>query len=132
VAVKRIEVDGKKFDISYEIVNPNNEKNIIFLHGWGANKEIMKVFKEDFPEYKQVYIDLPGFGKSRNDYILTTFLKVSYMFSLIPLTSSLTKNFLNLVSPKIFKNLYTFIFIFTLKGLFKGIPALASKTNNSG
>jgi len=73
VAVKRIEVDEKIFDISYEIINPQNKTNIIFLHGWGSNKEIMKVFKEDFPEYKQVYIDLPGFGKSSNDYVLTTF-----------------------------------------------------------
>ncbi len=71
MALRSIEVDGKKFDISYEIIG-QGERDIIFLHGWGSNKEIMKVFVPYFKEYRQVYIDMPGFGKSTNDYILTT------------------------------------------------------------
>jgi len=73
VAIRDIEVDNKKFKISYDILNPQKEKNIIFLHGWGSNKEIMKVFSENFKDYKHIYIDMPGFGKSSNDYVLTTF-----------------------------------------------------------
>jgi len=73
VAIREIEVDNKKFKIAYDILNPNEEKNIIFLHGWGSNKEIMKVFSENFKEFKHIYIDMPGFGKSSNDYVLTTF-----------------------------------------------------------
>jgi len=72
VAVKKIEVDGKKFEINYEILNHKNQKNIIFLHGWGSNKEIMKCFSDNFQEYKHIYIDMPGFGKSSNDYVLDT------------------------------------------------------------
>ncbi|NPA11638.1 MAG: alpha/beta hydrolase [Epsilonproteobacteria bacterium] len=72
MAVKEVSVDGKNFMLSYEIINPQANKSIIFLHGWGSNKEIMKTFVDEFKEYKQVYIDMPGFGKSQNPYVLTT------------------------------------------------------------
>ncbi len=29
------------FEISYEILNLRSDKSIIFLHGWGSNKEVM-------------------------------------------------------------------------------------------
>lgn len=48
-------------------------KNIIFLHGWGSNKELMrKAFENAFLEYNHFYIDLPGFGKSPNEVLLST------------------------------------------------------------
>jgi len=71
LAVKEICINNKKILINYEILNIKNRKNIIFLHGWGSNKEVMKsVFKNCFKDFKQIYIDLPGFGKSTNDYVL--------------------------------------------------------------
>jgi len=73
VAVKKIEVNGKKFEINYEILNHKNQKNIIFLHGWGSNKEIMKCFSDNFSNFRHIYIDMPGFGKSSNEYVLDTF-----------------------------------------------------------
>ena len=73
MAVKQIDVDGKRFEINYEILNHKNQKNIIFLHGWGSNKEIMKCFSENFSEFRHIYIDMPGFGKSPNSYVLDTF-----------------------------------------------------------
>ena len=73
MALRKIKVDDKEFEINYDIVNPSETKNIIFLHGWGSNKEIMKVFSENFKDYRQIYIDMPGFGKSPNPYVLTTF-----------------------------------------------------------
>ena len=74
MAIKEIVIDDKKFLISYELSNIKNSKNIIFLHGWGSNKEIMKkAFESFFKDFKTVYIDLPGFGKSSNDYVLSTF-----------------------------------------------------------
>ena len=72
MAIREIKIENKKFEIAYDIVNPSYEKNIIFLHGWGSNKEIMKCFKDAFPNFRHIYIDMPGFGKSSNDYILTT------------------------------------------------------------
>jgi len=72
VALREIKIENKKFKIAYDIVNPSKQKNIIFLHGWGSNKEIMKCFKNQFKDLRHVYIDMPGFGKSGNDYILTT------------------------------------------------------------
>lgn len=48
-------------------------KNIIFLHGWGSNKELMQqAFENVFLEYNHFYIDLPGFGKSPNEILLNT------------------------------------------------------------
>ena len=62
-----------KDGISYELYNLDKKDTIIFLHGWGSNKEIMKVFKDDFKEYKLLFIDMPGFGKSETEEIWTTY-----------------------------------------------------------
>ncbi|MCT7575794.1 alpha/beta hydrolase [Aliarcobacter butzleri] len=73
MAIKNIVIDNKIFDISYEIINPSATKDIIFLHGWGSNKDIMKsAFSTYLKDFRHIYIDLPGFGKSPNEYILTT------------------------------------------------------------
>ena len=73
MATKNLIVDNKNFDISYEIVNPTAKKDIVFLHGWGSNKDIMKnVFSSYLKDFRHIYIDLPGFGKSLNNYVLTT------------------------------------------------------------
>ena len=73
MASKSLNVDNRNFDISYDIVNPSGTKDIIFLHGWGSNKEIMKnVFSPFLKDFRHIYIDLPGFGKSPNDKELTT------------------------------------------------------------
>ena len=61
-----------KLGISYELFNLQNRETIIFLHGWGSNKEVMKVFKDSFSDYKLLFIDMPGFGKSDTDEVWTT------------------------------------------------------------
>ena len=45
---------------------PNKQaRNIVFLHGWGSNKEIMqRAFAPYFKDFTHYYIDLPGFGQS--------------------------------------------------------------------
>ncbi|WP_281950802.1 alpha/beta fold hydrolase [Nitrosophilus kaiyonis] len=73
MAIKEISYKDKRFVLSYDISNLKEKKNIIFLHGWGSNKEIMKnSFDKYVNDFKAVYIDLPGFGKSINKEILTT------------------------------------------------------------
>ncbi|HIP62202.1 MAG TPA: alpha/beta hydrolase [Sulfurovum sp.] len=73
MANKVCEYKSEQFTISYELVNPACEKSILILHGWGSNKEIMKqAFGKAFAEYKHIYVDMPGFGKSNNDMVLTT------------------------------------------------------------
>lgn len=53
------------YDISYKLLNISKENSILILHGWGANKEIMeRCFKNNFKEYRHIYVDLPGFGNS--------------------------------------------------------------------
>ena len=74
MALKSIVFEDKKFDISYEILNQNQTKTLVFLHGWGSNKDIMKqAFAPYLKGFKHIYIDMPGFGKSQNSYVLTTF-----------------------------------------------------------
>lgn len=73
MAIKNIAVFEKEFDIVYEIINPLAKKDIVFLHGWGSNKEIMKnAFCNTLSEFRHIYIDMPGFGKTSNEYILHT------------------------------------------------------------
>jgi len=73
LATKQIIYKNQPFLINYEILNLHNNKDIIFLHGWGANKDIMKnSFSEFFSEFRQIYIDLPGFGKSTIAFSLTS------------------------------------------------------------
>jgi non-heme chloroperoxidase len=73
LAVKSIAVCGRSFDIHYDVINPAGAQDIVFLHGWGSNKEVMKsAFAKLFSSFRHVYIDMPGFGKSPNEYILTT------------------------------------------------------------
>ncbi|WP_198305312.1 alpha/beta fold hydrolase [Arcobacter vandammei] len=73
MAIKNLVVEGKSFELSYELLNPSQTKDILFLHGWGSNKDIMKgAFSSYLKDYRHIYLDMPGFGKSQNSYILTT------------------------------------------------------------
>lgn len=89
MASKNLVVNNKTFDISYEIVNPSCTKDVIFLHGWGSNKDIMKnIFSPYLKNFRHIYIDLPGFGKSKNDYELTTYDYVKVVDDFLKLLNS--------------------------------------------
>lgn len=65
MAQTSIHYDGKDYELSYEIVHNDKKPQILFLHGWGANKELMKhTFAKVFENFSQIYLDLPGFGNS--------------------------------------------------------------------
>ena len=72
MAITKVKYKDKIFPISYKIVNPSASSSILFLHGWGSNKEIMEqAFKDK--DTKLIFVDMPGFGQSVNeDTILTT------------------------------------------------------------
>jgi pimeloyl-ACP methyl ester carboxylesterase len=73
VAKKDIFYKNYLYSISYDIVNLNATKDIVFLHGWGSNKEVMKTaFGSYLQEMRHIYIDMPGFGNSTNEQVLTT------------------------------------------------------------
>ena len=73
MAVKEVKYGGKIYRISYETVNPANKDVALFLHGWGANKEIMKkAFGTYFKDFRHVYVDMPGFGASSMHGALAT------------------------------------------------------------
>ncbi|MGP1484917.1 MAG: alpha/beta fold hydrolase [Campylobacter sp.] len=65
MASKEVKYGSKIYSISYEIANLKCSQTVVFLHGWGANKEIMKkAFCGILSDFKHVYIDMPGFGAS--------------------------------------------------------------------
>lgn len=65
MAVKSIQYNQSTIDISYEIVNPDAKVDIIILHGWGSNKNLMKqTFSAHMKGFRHIYVDLPGFGNS--------------------------------------------------------------------
>ena len=71
MASREISYNGIKYSISYEIVGRGEE--ILFLHGWGAKKEVMKkAFGSYFDDFRQIYVDLPGFGASSIEKALVT------------------------------------------------------------
>lgn len=73
MAIKSIQYLQHTLHISYEILNRSGSIDIIFLHGWGSNKEIMKnAFAPYMDTFRHIYIDLPGFGKSTCNVTLTT------------------------------------------------------------
>jgi len=73
MAVKSIQYNQHTFDVSYEIVNPEAKVDLIVLHGWGSNKNLMKqTFAPYMKGFRHIYIDLPGFGNSTCCCSMTT------------------------------------------------------------
>lgn len=73
MATKNISINNKTFTVSYLILNPTKKQDIVILHGWGSNKRLMKQsFARQFEQFRHIYIDLPGFGQSSNNYTLCT------------------------------------------------------------
>ena len=83
MASKEIYYKEQAVQLSYELINSTKEKTLLVLHGWGSNKEIMKqAFGKELLDYKHIYLDMPGFGKSSNNMILTTedYAKIIQLF----------------------------------------------------
>jgi len=73
MAIKSIQHNQHTFDISYEILNPDEKVDLIILHGWGSNKNLMKQsFSVHMSGFRHIYIDLPGFGNSTCSTALKT------------------------------------------------------------
>lgn len=73
MASREISYNNQHYNISYEILHHTHSKCLLFLHGWGSNKEIMKqAFGDHLNSYKHIYLDLPGFGHSSIVSPLTT------------------------------------------------------------
>lgn len=73
MAVKDVSYNQETYTIAYTIHNPNCQDSIVFLHGWGSNKELMEhSFAACFPHHRLLFVDLPGFGHSTNPTALCT------------------------------------------------------------
>lgn len=80
MARRDISVDSKHFSLSYKIVDNKSDSWVLFLHGWGANKELMEsAFGARFKSLNHLYVDLPGFGGSDNNFVLNTELYAKIM-----------------------------------------------------
>lgn len=54
----------RNIDVNYIQYGSENGKNIVLLHGWGQNIEMMKPLGDNLQEYHITIIDFPGFGQS--------------------------------------------------------------------
>ncbi len=73
MASKICRYDGNDFVLNYTRINPDRQRSILILHGWGSNQLIMQqAFGKLLPGYQHIYVDMPGFGRSPNDRALTT------------------------------------------------------------
>lgn len=65
MAIARFKISCDEYELAYDLVQENSKQNMLIMHGWGANKELMQLkFKNKFKSYNKLFIDLPGFGKS--------------------------------------------------------------------
>lgn len=67
MARRTITYNARPIDIAYLKQSPKGESRgvIVFLHGWGSDKELMRMaFGQTFMDYTHYYVDLPGFGES--------------------------------------------------------------------
>jgi len=65
MAARELVYDSQIYTLGYEIVNHELSDTIVFLHGWGSNKEIMKqAFGDELKRFRLIFLDLPGFGVS--------------------------------------------------------------------
>jgi pimeloyl-ACP methyl ester carboxylesterase len=73
MAIRELNFDSQTYSISYEILNQDKSDIIVFLHGWGSNKEIMKqAFGKELKNHRLIFLDLPGFGGSSIDVPIKT------------------------------------------------------------
>lgn len=73
MAIKSIHYRHQTFQISYEVLHAQKSKTLVFLHGWGSSKALMKqAFGEEMDTFRHIYIDLPGFGNSTCNRALNT------------------------------------------------------------
>jgi len=73
MAVTEVSYRGESLELSYKLINPSKSEAILFLHGWGSNKEIMaQAFGSNLKEFKHIYLDMPGFGASGNENLILT------------------------------------------------------------
>lgn len=73
MALARIPYKERIYQLSYELLGSCENPQILILHGWGANKELMKqAFEKYLTDFYQIYLDLPGFGNSGIEEILET------------------------------------------------------------
>lgn len=54
----------RNININYIQYGSERGKDIVLLHGWGQNIEMMEPLGNNFQDYHITILDLPGFGKS--------------------------------------------------------------------
>lgn len=63
--VNCMQMNIKNVNVNYTFYDNKSKTNLIFLHGWGQNIEMMMSLAKPFSKkYNVLIIDLPGFGNS--------------------------------------------------------------------
>lgn len=60
-----MQINVKNTNINYVFYDNDSKINLVFLHGWGQNIQMMESLAKAFiKKYNVLILDLPGFGKS--------------------------------------------------------------------
>ncbi len=71
MAQRTVHYKGTDYAVAYDLINPKGVPAVLFLHGWGSNRAIMRqAFETPFLKTAQLYVDMPGFGASPSDSVL--------------------------------------------------------------
>lgn len=74
----------RNIDINYVQFGDKKGKNIILLHGWGQNIEMMMPLGNNLDKYHITILDFPGFGQSSEpDHALTVYDYVEILEELL-------------------------------------------------
>lgn len=74
MAQKKIQYEDCTLRLAYSIIDNGVDRNMLFLHGWGSNKELMHIaFGKYFVDFNHIYVDLPHFGGSDAAIFLDTY-----------------------------------------------------------
>lgn len=73
MATREIATKTGTYSISY-LLDQGGKTKVLFLHGWGANKELMRnAFAPFMTDRACLYMDLAGFGKSSSHTALDSY-----------------------------------------------------------
>lgn len=59
-----MKINIKDIEINYKQYGDPNGKDIVLLHGWGQNIQMMEPIANNYLNYHVTILDLPGFGES--------------------------------------------------------------------
>lgn len=69
----------KNIEVNYIQYGSENGKELVLLHGWGQNIEMMMPLSDNLPNFHTTILDFPGFGESeepKNSFTIYDYVEI--------------------------------------------------------